>query len=105
MISGEVLGIACPLSLLAVMRVQQLYSQSKAVELKVPLCCDNCERKVLACLERVDGVQSVLCDQWQKKVIVYGNVKPDVVLRKVQRVKKASELWQQQQAAQRVPVY
>ena len=83
--------------------VQQFHSLTKSVELKVPICCDNCERKVTACLEYVDGVESVLCDQWQKKVIVYGNVKPDVVLKRVRRVKKASELWQQ--APKRISVY
>ncbi|KAG0608790.1 hypothetical protein M758_8G132600 [Ceratodon purpureus] len=78
-------------------------SQSKSLELKVPICCDNCEKKVTASLEYVPGVESVLCDQWQKKVIVYGNVKPDVVLKRVKKVKKGAELWQQ--GPKRVPVY
>lgn len=83
--------------------MQQFHSQTKSVELKVPICCDNCERKVAACLEYIDGVESVLCDPWQKKVIVYGNVKPDLVLKRVKQVKKGAELWQQ--APKRVVVY
>lgn len=35
--------------------MQQYGSQSNFVELKVPICCDNCERKVRACLEHMDG--------------------------------------------------
>ncbi|XP_024402370.1 uncharacterized protein [Physcomitrium patens] len=73
----------------------QYGSQSNFVELKVPICCDNCERKVRACLEHMDGVDSVTCDQWQRKVTVYGNLKADTVLKRVRRVKKTSELWQQ----------
>ncbi|XP_024403968.1 uncharacterized protein [Physcomitrium patens] len=81
-------------------------NQSKCVELKVPICCDNCERKVRNALEYMDGVESVLCDQWSRKVIVYGNVKPETVLKKVRRVKKTAELWQQsKQQLQQVQLY
>ncbi|XP_024360317.1 uncharacterized protein [Physcomitrium patens] len=78
-------------------QAKQSYStnQSKCVELKVPICCDNCERKLRNAFEYMDGVENVLCDQWSRKVIVYGNVTADSVLKKVRRVKKASELWQQ----------
>ena len=41
------------------------------------------------------GVQDVLCDQWSRKVTVVGNVKVENVLKRVQQVKKGSELWQQ----------
>jgi len=57
----------------------------------------------------VAGVESVLCDQWNRKVIVYGNLKADDVLKRVRRVKKASELWQnakqQQQQQQLLHLY
>jgi len=86
----------------------QFSSQSKSVELKVPICCDNCERKVRSCLEKMHGVESVLCDQWNRKVIVYGNLKAEDVLKRVRRVKKTSELWslaKQQQQQQLVRLY
>lgn len=41
------------------------------------------------------GVQDVLCDQWSRKVTVVGNMKVENVLKRVQQVKKGSELWQQ----------
>lgn len=57
----------------------------------------------------VAGVESVLCDQWNKKVIVYGNLKAENVLKRVRRVKKASELWQHakqpQQQLQQLRLY
>lgn len=57
----------------------------------------------------VAGVESVLCDQWNKKVIVYGNLKAENVLKRVRRVKKTSELWQHakqpQQQLQQLRLY
>jgi hypothetical protein len=50
-------------------------------------------------------VENVLCDQWNRKVIVYGNVKPENVLKRVRKVKKASELWQQGKQNQQLRVY
>ncbi|KAG0556581.1 hypothetical protein KC19_11G064600 [Ceratodon purpureus] len=87
---------------------QTLYTysgQSKGVELKVPICCDNCEKKVKECFEYMDGVENVLCDQWNRKVTVYGNVKPENVLRRVRRVKKTAELWQQAKLQQQLRAY
>jgi hypothetical protein len=57
------------------------------VELYAPqLCCDECERRVMACLDDMAGVDKVIADQWEKKVVVVGhNLCPNDVLRRLQR--------------------
>lgn len=42
-----------------------------------------------------EGLEDILCDQWSKKVTVVGNVNPESVLKRVRRVKKDADLWQQ----------
>ena len=47
--------------------VLQLYTysgQSKGVELKVPICCDNCEKKVKECFEYMDGEYTDINQTW-----------------------------------------
>jgi len=63
------------------------------VELWVPMCCDKCERKVRKHLGFVEGVESITTDQWTKKVVVVGNVRPEFVLSRVQRDKPGAEYW------------
>lgn len=58
------------------------------VELYAPqLCCDNCERRVVECINNMAGVERVTADQWEKKVVVVGrdDLCPDHVLRCLQR--------------------
>lgn len=40
-------------------------------------------------------VDHVLCDQWNNRVVVVGNAKPESVLKKLRKVKKDTHLWQQ----------
>lgn len=64
------------------------------VEMYVPLCCDECERKVRRHLEDMEGVESVSADQWEKKVVVQGyNLHPRFLLRRIQRDKPNSAFW------------
>lgn len=39
------------------------------------------------------GVESITTDQWTKKVVVVGNVRPEFVLSRVQRDKPGAEYW------------
>jgi copper chaperone CopZ len=63
------------------------------IELKVPMCCEKCVRKVRERLLALEGVDNVICDQYYQKVTVYGNVDPSRVLNQVKRVKKRSVFW------------
>jgi copper chaperone CopZ len=61
--------------------------------LRVPMCCEKCQEKVKEELEELDGVQDVICDQYNQRVTVTGFVDPHRALRKVKKVKKKSEFF------------
>lgn len=64
------------------------------IELKVPMCCEKCAKKVKDRLLDLDGVESVVTDQYHQKVIVYGPaLDPARVLHRVKLVKKRSAFW------------
>jgi copper chaperone CopZ len=62
------------------------------LELRVPLCCDKCEKKVQEALEDCSGVKEVICDRERNRVTVTGFVDPLKALRKVKKVKPKSDL-------------
>jgi copper chaperone CopZ len=63
------------------------------LELRVPMCCEKCREKVKEELEELEGVQSVICDQYNQRVTVTGFVDPLRALKKVKKVKKKSEFF------------
>ncbi|XP_024378999.1 uncharacterized protein [Physcomitrium patens] len=63
------------------------------LELRVPMCCEKCKEKVKEALEELDGVQDVVCDQYNQLVTVTGYVDDIRALRKVRKVKKKSEFF------------
>jgi copper chaperone CopZ len=75
---------------------QQLIAHGNVVpvlELMVPICCTKCEQKVRELLLEVKGVSAVMCDQYNLKVTVIGNVDPLRALKKAKQVKRKSEFW------------
>jgi len=64
----------------------------QTIEVRVNLCCDNCVSKVRRKFQDVEGVEKVDCCQWTKRVIVRGTVKPEVVLKRVRKVKGDADL-------------
>jgi len=66
------------------------------IEMKVPLCCESCARKVRKKLENMKGVEKpVICDMYDMKVSVTATAKPEDVLKTVKKVKKDAEMWPQ----------
>lgn len=63
------------------------------LELRVPMCCDKCQEKVKEELEELEGVQDVICDQYNQRVTVTGFVDAFRALKKVKKVKKKSEFF------------
>lgn len=63
------------------------------IELKVPMCCEKCARKVKERLLSLEGVEKVVTDQYNQKVVVHGRVDPARVLNRVRLVKKRSAFW------------
>lgn len=62
------------------------------MEMRVPLCCDNCEKKVRETLEDMSGVKAVDTNRDTNRVIVTGFVDPMKALRRVKKLKPKSEL-------------
>lgn len=63
------------------------------IELKVPMCCEKCAKKVKDRLLDVEGVENVVTDQYNQKVTVYGPADPARILNRVKLVKKRSAFW------------
>ncbi|XP_024376103.1 uncharacterized protein [Physcomitrium patens] len=63
------------------------------LELRVPMCCEKCKEKVKEALEELDGVEDVVCDQYNQLVTITGYVDDIRALRKVKKVKKKSEFF------------
>lgn len=73
--------------------VNNVRTHPKDLVLQVPMCCDKCVEKVGKALEDLEGVSDVVCDQYQQKVVISGDVDPEKVLHRVRRVKKKSKFW------------
>lgn len=67
-------------------------SSMPVMEMRVPLCCDNCERKVRDALEEMHGVKDVYTNRDSNRVTVTGYVDPMKALRRVRKLKPKSEL-------------
>lgn len=64
------------------------------VELKVSVnCCDGCKKKVKKVLRSIEGVLKIEVDPLQPKVIVLGNVDPQILIKKLLKVGKQAEAW------------
>lgn len=61
--------------------------------MRVPMCCEKCISKVREVLLDLPGVRDVICDQYEQKVIISGNVDPEQALRRLRRVKRKSSFW------------
>ncbi|CAN6239416.1 unnamed protein product [Urochloa humidicola] len=70
----------------------------QAVELRVRMDCERCEREVRKALSGMRGVQHVEVNRLQQKVTVTGEVDPLAVLRRAQSTGKKAEPWPQNPA-------
>ncbi|CAN6253260.1 unnamed protein product [Urochloa humidicola] len=71
----------------------------QAVELRVKMDCERCEREVKKALSGIRGVQHVEVNRLQQKVTVTGEVDPLAVLRRAQSTGKKAEPWPQNHPA------
>ncbi|XP_028805894.1 heavy metal-associated isoprenylated plant protein 27-like [Neltuma alba] len=68
--------------------------QLQAVEIKVKMDCEGCERRVKKSVEGMKGVTEVEVDPKQSKLTVTGYVDPNKVLERVRhRTGKKAEFW------------
>ncbi|XP_059671045.1 uncharacterized protein LOC132316591 [Cornus florida] len=65
----------------------------KAVDVKVEMDSDECERGVIYSVISMEGVKSVEVNRKQNRVTVSGYVDPNMVLKKVKSTGKRAEFW------------
>lgn len=73
--------------------VKRVILPMQTLLLKVPICCEGCERRVVKRLLKVPGVMSVRCDIDLQRVTVRGTADTDEVLKEAKRAFKKSRLW------------
>ncbi|KAH6802246.1 Heavy metal transport/detoxification superfamily protein, partial [Perilla frutescens var. frutescens] len=67
------------------------------VELKVGLHCDECIKKILKAIKKIEDIESYDVDTQSNKVTVRGNVTTEKVIRVLQKIGKQATSWDQQQ--------
>ncbi|KAK8542283.1 hypothetical protein V6N13_137142 [Hibiscus sabdariffa] len=66
---------------------------ANVVELKVGLHCDECIKKILKAIKKIEDIETYNVDTKQNKVIVTGNVTNDEVIRVLQKIGKQATTW------------
>ncbi|CAN8298224.1 unnamed protein product [Cochlearia groenlandica] len=65
------------------------------VEMKVNLHCDECIRKILKAIKKIEDIETYDVDTQLNKVTVTGNVTEEQVIKVLQKVKKTAVKWDQ----------
>lgn len=69
-------------------------SMANVVELKVGLHCDECIKKILKAIKKIEDIETYNVDTKLNKVIVTGNVTNDEVIRVLQKIGKQATTWE-----------
>ncbi|KAM5556786.1 protein SODIUM POTASSIUM ROOT DEFECTIVE 1 [Rosa sericea] len=69
------------------------------VELKVGLHCEECIKKILKAIKKIEDIETYNVDTELNKVIVTGNVTTEQVIRALQKIKKNAIPWGQEDEA------
>ncbi|XP_073146657.1 copper transport protein CCH [Henckelia pumila] len=65
------------------------------VELKVGLHCDECIKKILKAIKKIEDIESYGVDTELNKVTVTGNVTNEEVIRVLHKIGKQAKTWDQ----------
>ncbi|KAG2262639.1 hypothetical protein Bca4012_046931 [Brassica carinata] len=68
---------------------------TNVVEMKVNLHCDECIRKILKAIKKIEDIETYDVDTQLNKVTVTGNVTDEQVIKVLQKVRKAAVKWDQ----------
>ncbi|KAA0052042.1 superoxide dismutase 1 copper chaperone [Cucumis melo var. makuwa] len=66
----------------------------QVVELKVFLHCDECIKKILKAIKKIQDIETYNVDMEMNKVIVTGNVTNEEVIKVLQKIRKTAVPWQ-----------
>nr|VDD20923.1 unnamed protein product [Brassica rapa] len=67
----------------------------QVVEMKVNLHCDECIRKILKAIKKIEDIETYDVDTQLNKVTVTGNVTDEQVIKVLQKVRKTAVKWEQ----------
>ncbi|KAL2613414.1 hypothetical protein R1flu_025106 [Riccia fluitans] len=65
----------------------------KPTVVRVPMCCIDCEERLVSNLKDLTGIETLTCDYTEEKVVVTGPIAPEDVLSACRRLFKHSEMW------------
>ncbi|KAJ8764114.1 hypothetical protein K2173_005019 [Erythroxylum novogranatense] len=65
------------------------------VELKVGLHCDECIKKILKAIKKIQDIETYNVDTQLNKVTVTGNVTTEEVIRVLQKIGKTATNWEE----------
>ncbi|KAK2636891.1 hypothetical protein Ddye_031683 [Dipteronia dyeriana] len=68
---------------------------ANVVELKVGLHCDECIKKILKAIKKIEDIETYNVDTQLNKVIVTGNVTTEEVIRVIQKIGKTASTWEE----------
>ncbi|KAL6123503.1 hypothetical protein ACLB2K_076025 [Fragaria x ananassa] len=86
-------------SWIEVIRIPLEVLPTKVVELKVGLHCEECIKKILKAIKKIEDIETYDVDTQLNKVIVTGNVTTEQVIRALEKIKKTAIPWDQQDEA------
>ncbi|KAK4539056.1 hypothetical protein RGQ29_029334 [Quercus rubra] len=64
------------------------------VELKVGLHCEDCIKKILKAIKKMQDIETYNVDTQLNKVIVTGNITNEEVIRVLQKIGKSASTWE-----------
>ncbi|CAL0304733.1 unnamed protein product [Lupinus luteus] len=70
---------------------------ASVVEVKVGLHCDDCIKKILKAIKKIEDIESYNVDRKVNKVMVTGNVTTEEVIRVLQKIGKNATAWEDTQ--------
>ncbi|KAJ8537225.1 hypothetical protein K7X08_035626 [Anisodus acutangulus] len=69
---------------------------ANVVELKVGLHCDECIKKILKAIKKIEDIETYDVDTQLNKVTVTGNVTTEEVIKVLHKIGKQASNWDQQ---------
>lgn len=70
---------------------------ANVVELKVGLHCDECIKKILKAIKKIEDIETYDIDTQLSKVTVTGNVTTEEVIKVLHKIGKQASNWDQQE--------
>ncbi|XP_059459020.1 heavy metal-associated isoprenylated plant protein 45 [Corylus avellana] len=64
------------------------------VELKVGLHCEECIKKILKAIKKMDDIETYNVETQLNKVTVTGNITTEEVIRVLQKIGKSASTWE-----------